>query len=120
MATSDGEMNGNENQPPFIIKEEYRPEPMPTAEEKPTPEEEPTPEALLTAGIQSAMTNLRLSFETDVDEFINRLTGLTESELTGKRCMGFVGDGDMAKNWKAMFEGWDDDTVAKSHISVRW
>ena len=103
-------MNRNKNQTPFIIKEEYRPEP--------TLEEEPTPGALLTAGIQSAMTDLRLSYKTNVDEFIKRLIDLAEKELTGKRWMGFVGDGDMAKNWKAMFEGWDEDTVAKSHISV--
>ena len=71
-------------------------------------------------GIQAAMRNMRIRHEIDVTLFMNELTRFTETELAGTRCAGFVCGGDMSKNWKEMFDNWDESTVAKSHISVRW
>ena len=59
------------------------------------------------------------SDELSIMTFVNKLIGFNPDVLKDTPWMGFVGDGDMAKNWKAMFERWDKDTVAKSHISVR-
>ena len=70
--------------------------------------------------IEDNMKDQRISYELNVMTFVNKLIGFKLDVLKNTPWMGFVGDGDMAKNWKAMFEGWDDDTVAKSHISVRW
>ena len=60
------------------------------------------------------------SYELNVMTFVNKLIGFKLDVLKDTPWMGFVGDGDMAKNWKAMFERWDEDTIPKSHISVRW
>ena len=58
------------------------------------------------------------NFVVDVDAIGNRL-GKIASSVTGKGdCAAFVGDADMAKNWKTMFENWDSNTVSKSHLSV--
>ena len=70
-------------------------------------------------GIQAAMRDIEVSYEIDVTLFMNELTRFAETELAGTRCAGFVCGGDMAKNWKEMFDNWDENTVAESHISVR-
>ena len=74
----------------------------------------------LMGGIQSAMRDMRVRHEMDVTLFMNELTRFAETELAGTSCAGFVCDGDMAKNWKAMFDNWDEDTVAKSDLCVCW
>ena len=69
--------------------------------------------------IKTAAKDLGFSkFETDVNVFMTRLTAVTRKKLASVRCEGFVGDGDMAKNWKAMFMQWSEDTVSKSLLSV--
>ena len=69
--------------------------------------------------IKGDMKVKRASYELNVMTFVNKLIEFQLDVLKDTPWMGFVGDGDMAKNWKAMFEKWDQDTVAKSHISVR-
>ena len=71
-------------------------------------------------GIQAAMRDMRVRHEIDVSLFMNELTRFAEAELAGARCAGFVRGGDKAKSWKAMFDNWDGNTGAESHISVRW
>ena len=73
--------------------------------------------------INAAMQEIGLSYEIKeikVDTFKVKLTEFQNNVLKDTQCLGFAGDGDMAKNWKAMFEEWDQETVVKSHISVRW
>ena len=73
--------------------------------------------------IDAVMQEIGLSYETkdfEVDTFKGKLNEFQNDVLKDTQWMGFAGDGDMAKNWKAMFEEWDQETVAKSHISVRW
>ena len=73
--------------------------------------------------IKVAAKDLKLSkFETDVSVFMTRLTAFTKKQLASAQCAGFIGDADIAKNWKVMFRRWNKDTVSKSHLSVcsRW
>ena len=71
-------------------------------------------------GIQAAMRDMEVLHEIDVTLFMNELTRFTETELAGTSCAGFVCGGDMAKNWKEMFDNWNEGTVAKSDLSVCW
>ena len=57
-------------------------------------------------------------FESDVSVFMKKLNAFSSERLAGVSCAGFVGDADMAKNWKEMFKGWNKDTVPKSLLSV--
>ena len=91
-----------EKRNPFRVNEEYRLQPT-----------------QLMGGMQAAMRDMRVRHEIDVTLFMNELTRFAETELAGTRCAGFVCGGDMAKNWKEMFDNWDENTVAESHISVR-
>ena len=52
--------------------------------------------------------------------FVKKLIGFKLDVLKDTPWGGIVDDGGIAKNWKAMFEKRDQDTMAKSHISVRW
>ena len=69
-------------------------------------------------GIQAAMRDMEVLHEIDVTLFMNELTRFTGTALADTSCTGFVRGG--AKNWKAMFDNWDEDTVAKSDLCVCW
>ena len=68
------------------------------------------------SGIQDLINYLNLQFEVQVSNIAERLCTLITALIDDDECVAFVGDADMAKNWKTMFE--DNNTVSKSHLSV--
>ena len=66
--------------------------------------------------IQGIMDRLPLEFQVQVSVIAERLCTLITAMIDDDECAAFVGDADMAKNWKTMFE--DNNTVSGSHLSV--
>ena len=66
--------------------------------------------------IQGIMDCLPLEFSFNVSDFAKRLTTVTSGSFCKGSYTAFVGDADMAKDWKTMFM--DNNTASKSHLSV--
>ena len=127
MAISDDEKKKRQMRKPKISESEMTGEEIKEEREKKFNKESATMETdffkhdiKLAKKIKEDMKDPGISYELDVMTFVKKLIGFRLDVLKDTPWMGFVGDGDMAKNWKAMFKKWDQDTVAKSHISVRW
>ena len=126
MAISDDEKKKRQMRKPKISESEMTGEEIKEEREKKFNEESTAMEANFKDDISFAkkiednMKDQEISYELNVMTFVNKLIEFKLDVLKDTPWMGFVGDGDMAKNWKAMFEEWDQETVAKSQISVRW
>ena len=73
----------------------------------------------LTNAINAAVNALRLErLNWNVETFMMWLTTFVNKQLAGAQCVGFISDGDMARDWKEMFSQWNGNTAHQSVLSV--
>ena len=73
----------------------------------------------LTNAINAAVKDLRLErLDWNVETFMASLTTFVNKQLASAWCVGFISDGDMARDWKEMFSRWNDNTAHQSVLSV--